>query len=109
MPPEEASSHGETVNLSAPSSVDEGPVINADTRSFESVRDSGRLKSGTSEYYHSVQRWQLKRAVEEAGTDTVTVLQGVFMEFGVERLSTAQETLLLHTMYKAMVSWIENT
>ena len=53
--PEEAPSRGETVDLSAPSPVDEGPVINADTKSVESVGDSGRLKLGTSEYYRSVQ------------------------------------------------------
>ena len=71
-------------------------------------RNSGRQKSGTSEYYRSVQRWRLECAVEEASTDTVSVLQGSFMENGVERLATPQETLLLHTVYKAVVSWIEN-
>ena len=30
------------------------------------------------------------------------------MEFGVKKLATPQETLLLHTIYKAMVSLIEN-
>ena len=30
------------------------------------------------------------------------------MEFGAKRLATSQETLLLHTIYKAMVSLIEN-
>ena len=30
------------------------------------------------------------------------------MKDGVERLAASQETLLLHTVYKAVVSWIEN-
>ena len=45
---------------------------------------------------------------KKAGTDTVTILQGALIEFGVERLATPQETLLLYTIYKALVSWIEN-
>ena len=108
MPPEEALPRGKRVDLNAPSSVDEGSVNNTDTKNVESVGDSGCLKSGTPEYYRSVQRWQLECAANEAGTDTGTVLQGAFMKFGVKRLATPQETLLLHTIYKAVASLIQN-
>ena len=108
VPLKEALPCGETVDLNASSSSDKGSVNNAETRSVESVGDSGCLKSRTSEYYCSVKRWQLERADDDAGADTVTVLQGAFMEFGVNKLATPQETLLLHTICKAMVSLIEN-
>ena len=108
MPLKEALPCGETVDLNAPFSVNEGSVNNAGTRSVESVGNSGCLKLGTSEYYRSVQRCQLERAANEAGADTVTVLQGAFMEIGVKRLATPQETLLLHTTYKVIASLIEN-
>ena len=41
VPLKEAISRGETVDLNAPSSVDEGSVNNADIRSVESAGDSG--------------------------------------------------------------------
>ena len=107
-PPGEVSSRREVVGLSALSSVDEDPVTNADSKNTEIASNSGRQKSETSEYYRSVQWWRLECAVEEVSTDTVTVLQGAFMKDGVERLATPQETILMHTVYKAVISWIEN-
>ena len=77
-------------------------------KALKASETQGAFSREPQSTYSSVQRWQLERAVEEAGTDTVTVLQGAFIEFGVERLATPQETLLLHTIYKAMVSLIEN-
>ena len=96
----EDASRRETINLNAFSSVDEGPVNNADTQHIDSVGNLEHQKSEPSKYYRSVQRWRLECTVEEASTDTVTVLQGAFMKDGVERLATPQETLLLHTVYK---------
>ena len=43
--PERASSRRETTDTSSLPSVDEGPVINADTKNIESVRTSGRQKA----------------------------------------------------------------
>ena len=104
----DGSPHREAIDLNDFSLGDESPVNNAETQNVGSVWNSERQLSGPSGYYYSVQRWRLEYAVEKANTDTITVLQGAFMKDDAERLATPQEMLLMHTVYKTVVSFIEN-
>ena len=62
-----------------------------------------------TEYYRSVQRVRLELAANKTNIDTVTVLQDAFMKEGLKRPAISQEKLLLHNVYKAAVSYAENT
>ena len=48
-------------------------------------------------------------AANKTNIDTVTVLQGAFMKEGSKRPATAQDKLLSQNVYKAGVSYVENT
>ena len=62
------------------------------------------------EYHRSIQRVKLELAANGTSVDTVTVLQDTLMKESpmTVRPATDQEKLLLHTVYKAGVSFIEN-
>ena len=52
---------------------------------------------------------RLELAANKINTDTATILQTALMKGGLKRPAIAQKKLLLHNIYKAAVSYVENT
>ena len=100
------SSHKVANDLNNLSSCDKDPIHQTKSRNVDGVENSAHPTKELSEYYRSVQKLQLELTANKA--DTVTVLQGAFTREGVKRSATAQERLLLHDVYKAATSYIEN-